>query len=413
MIDRDREIEAALIGSLLVWYAELQDKLDGLEPDDFYFFKKLFEAIRNHHQEGNRDMDLRLFASRLSSPELVPVLKECLDRAVSVHAVDGYIARLLEMSGQRRLTGKLQDILFSGDIRLEALQEVVDSESRRQSSFGTKQKALDNIDRFVQNLGKKQERILTGFSRMDAVLGGLRKPSVCYIGARPSTGKTALALNMAMRQKDTRVLIFSLEMASDMILERMACIQLGVEYRMFTKQCLLPEQVAEVKEAAERWKRSENLLVLDDVYSIEGIAAEVAAIRPDLVIVDYIQKVTTTQKILTIRERIEYISGEFKRIAKYSGCCVLCLSQVARDGKDAPTMSSLKEAGGLEADGDYIIMLHRPYVQDKSNPDISPETAVLLIDKNKFGSTGAIDMRFDGAHQRFLEVEYSREDETI
>ena len=128
---------------------------------------------------------------------------------------------------------------------------------------------------------------------------------------------------------------------------------------------------------------------------------------------DYIQKVTTGKRVLNMREQIEHISGELKRIAKFNSCCIICLSQVSRDGKDEPTMSSLKEAGGLEADGDYILMLHRPYVQNKNNPDISPETTVLLIDKNKFGSTGAIDMRFDGSHQRFLEVDALHGGETI
>ena len=414
MINHDREIELALIGSLLLWYEELHEKIDELSEDDFYFFPSLFREIQKEHRRGTKGLDLGLLASRIESPELRAVVKTSLDSAVSVHAVDGYIARLKELSTQRRLSGKLQDLVFQGDIQLADLQAIIDEETGKQTAFGAKGKALANLDEFIAHVGEKRERILTGFSTTDAVLGGLRKPSVCYIGARPSTGKTALALNIVQHQDtDTNALILSLEMDSEMIYERLACTELNIDYRMFTKQCLSTVQVDEIKTTASKWRDKENLLVLDDVYSIEGISAAVSSAKAQLVIIDYIQKVNVGRFFPSLREQIEHISGELKRIAKYNNCCIICLSQVSRDGKDEPTMSSLKEAGGLEADGDYILMLHRPYVQNKNDPDILPETTVLLIDKNKFGSTGAIDMKFDGAHQRFLEVDTVHGGDTI
>lgn len=413
MISQDREIELALIGSLLLWYEDLREKTDELAEEDFYFFPELFLAIQREHRQGTKMLDFGLLASRISDPALRDAARASLDYAVSFHAVDGYMARIKELSTQRRLSEKMQNILFGGDIQLHDLQAIIDGEAGMQAAYGAKGKALSNMDEFIAHVGERQERILTGFSTTDAVLGGLRKPSVCYIGARPSTGKTALALNIARNQDTAKTLIFSLEMDASMIFERLACTELDIDYRAFTKQSLSGVQIQGVKEAALQWRKKETVLVLDDVYSIEGITAAVSSVKPDLVIIDYIQKVTTAQRLLTTRERIEHISGELKRIAKYNGCCVICLSQVSRDGKNEPTMSSLKEAGGLEADGDYVLMLHRPYVQNKNDPDILPETTVLLIDKNKFGSTGAIDLRFDGAHQRFVEVDFDREGEIL
>lgn len=413
MINYDRDVETALIGSFLLWYEELHNKIELLEADDFYFHPGLFRILQEEQRQGRSSIDFGLILSRMEDSDLRITAKESMESAVSAHAVDGYIARVKEMSAQRRITRKLQDLLFSGEILLQDLQKVIDEESGRQAAAGAKGKALANIDEFIAHIGEQKDRILTGFSTTDSVLGGLRKPSVCYIGARPSTGKTAFALNIARNQKEHKTLIFSLEMSAEMIFERMACTELDIDYRLFTKQILTPEQVKEIKRKAEEWRLMERMLVLDDVYSIEGIAAAVSGARPDLVIIDYVQKVTTAQRTVTMRERMEHISGELKRIAKYNNCCIICLSQVSRDGKDEPTMSSLKEAGGLEADGDYILMLHRPYVQNKNDPNILPETTVLLIDKNKFGGTGAVDMRFDGAHQRFVEVDLEHGDDTI
>ena len=120
------------------------------------------------------------------------------------------------------------------------------------------------------------------------------------------------------------------------------------------------------------------------------------------------QNITTNERFDNTRTRIDYISALLKRTAKQANCVMMILSQVTRMGKDEPTMSDLKESGGLEQDGDYIMLLHRPYVNDKSNTDISEETTQVLLDKNKFGSCGVDDMSFDGEYQRFSEVDIYR-----
>ena len=125
------------------------------------------------------------------------------------------------------------------------------------------------------------------------------------------------------------------------------------------------KQNSQIREYATELRNSNKLYALDDVYGIESISSAVSEIKPELVIVDYIQKVTTTKAKLGLREQMEYISGELKRIAKSNKCCIIALSQIARQGKEAPTMSDLKESGALEADGDYIMLMHRAYVLDK------------------------------------------------
>ena len=125
--------------------------------------------------------------------------------------------------------------------------------------------------------------------------------------------------------------------------------------------------------------------------------------KPSLAVVDFMQIISAVGKFENVRSRIDYISSLFKRTAKTTGCVIIVLSQLSRMGKEAPTMSDLKESGGLEQDGDYIALLHRPYVLNKNENECIPEDTQLLLDKNKFGRTGKIDLWFDLKHQKFYE----------
>ena len=114
-----------------------------------------------------------------------------------------------------------------------------------------------------------------------------------------------------------------------------------------------------------------NLTVIDDISHVEKISELIYAEKPELVIIDFVQIITSKNKFPDNRQRIDYISQMLKSTAKATGACIMTLSQLTRAGKDKPTMSDLKESGGLEQDSDYVILLHRPYVNDKSNKEIN------------------------------------------
>ena len=147
---------------------------------------------------------------------------------------------------------------------------------------------------------------------------------------------------------------------------------------------------------------AKRLNILDDAYTVEDIARGIAQTKPQLAIVDFIQCIRTTQRFQNRRNEIDYISQEFKRLARRYDCHIMVLSQITRSGSEAPRMSDLKESGGLEQDGDYIMMLHRPYVLDK-DASVDPEESYILLDKNKYGRTGKVELRFRGDFQRCTE----------
>jgi len=268
------------------------------------------------------------------------------------------------------------------------------------------EKSMQSLDDFKLNLRNKKQRILTGFKTFDSITGGLRVPSVAMIGAYPSVGKTAFSLNVAANQNEP-VVFFSLEMSTEMIYERLASAMLKIDYNLFTTQQLTDSQYGSI-EAFTGTLKQKPFHVYDDEYYIEQQAAIIANLKPCLAVVDYIQKVKTHQRTDARRHEIDYISGMYKQIAKQNNCVILLLSQLSRGigGPAKPTMSNLKESGALEADGDYVGILHRPYVLQKDKlSEIRPEDGYILIDKNKFGNTGQIDLYFSGKHQQFYEVE--------
>lgn len=262
----------------------------------------------------------------------------------------------------------------------------------------------DVYNTYIDSINKPKDVILTPLSAFNKTSGGIHRGTVFIIGARPSTGKTALALNIASYNalKGKKVLMFSLEMTSSMIIDRLLSDECSISYSLFLNKLTDNEERIIKDYFNGRGKAlKDNLKIIDDVYYIENICSYIENEKPDLVLVDFIQIIQSLQKTDSKRALIDYISSEFKRIAKRTNCSIIVLSQLSRSGKDMPTMSDLKESGGLEQDGDCIALLHRPFVQNKT--DYKPNEAQLLIDKNKFGKTGIIYLNFDGEHQRFTE----------
>lgn len=403
MNEYNTNIEMPVIGCLIMFYNEFAEYIPQLETADFVYCRELFNILKAEYENGNKT-DSSIILSKCAERGLGGEAYACGQAVITSQNFKSYFDELKRVSFQRRLKGKLGSLSMSiGDISLEDVVKIIDDEDGKFSS-GFLTKAQENLKEYRKNIGVDKERIFTGFPTLDKTLGGLRLPSVSYIGARPSTGKTTFALNIMANQESRRVLFFSLEMSAEMIYERMASNALMIDYNLFSLQKTSSYHNEQINEYINEFEKAGNLFVLDDVYSIEGISAAVTEIKPDLVIIDYVQKITTTRQMFNLREQMEYVSGELKRIAKFGSCHVMALSQIARQGKDAPTMSDLKESGALEADGDYIMLLHRPYVVDKANKENRPEDAQVLLDKNKFGRTGMVDMYFDGVHQRFKEI---------
>lgn len=407
MKNYDVDIERSVLGEMLA-YNEHRMKVALLMSDDFEVaeHKVIFKAMLRQF-ESKGDFDFLTIANECGESYRA-VIQLCVQVAVSAGLFDEHLKLLKEMSSRRRLTTGVDMLSWSGEISTASLQKLIDEENSRKLNDGVKEQTEKSIDDFCENLNKNIGTLLTGFSTIDRVLGGLRCGTVFIVGARPSTGKTAFALNVAANQLETpnrKVMFFSLEMTAETIWERVMAARLGIDYNRFSQNKLAENDIVQIRKEAEKLKSEGRFLVTEDFYNVELICNAIRENLPDLAVVDFMQIISATGKFENVRNRIDYISAMFKRTAKDTGCVILVLSQLSRAGKDAPTMSDLKESGGLEQDGDYIALLHRPYVVNKGDSTLSPEQTELMLDKNKFGSVGKVEMWFDLKHQKFHEID--------
>jgi len=271
------------------------------------------------------------------------------------------------------------------------------------------------LRKFLRELGEQEPRILTGYNTIDRVTGGLRIPSLSSVGARPRIGKTAFALNIMLRHMNAnpghRVLLFSLEMTEKQIIERVTCILASINYQWYNSQerrgAVAEQNMRSARQCVEDLLARDQFEVYEDVNQVEHMAAIVARMKPALVVVDYLQKVRTAKTTQDRRNEIDHVCGEFKNMALRNNCHVMMLSQLSRwqgmTDVSRPYIHQLKESGAIEAESDYIFMLHRPGVNSEIEEE--REETKIYLDKDKFGETGVVDLCFQGEYQRFLEAD--------
>lgn len=355
------------------------------------FFQKFSKVF-----EKNPNGDYSVYLSALEKEEqtiLITVMQSVISQAVDELRVDSVLENLKTTAISDRMKKQVSELLIADDYTADDLRQIVNETEKADFS-------VDPIQKYLDEYAKPTERIKTGFKILDDMLnGGMIRGTVGTIGARPSVGKTTFAVNIAENNPDKIILFFSLEMSCRMVYDKLVASVGNVDYKNAVNHDVGFDTV---KAVLDKYK---NFIVVDNVTTIEEMTEIIRRVKPDIVFIDYIQIVYTKKQYDVIRQRIDYISQLLKRTAKQINCCIIALSQLARSAKEEPTMSALKESGGLEQDSDYIILLKRPYVLDKSNKDIFPSDTTVKVDKNKFGSTGEIKYYFEGKYQRFTENE--------
>jgi replicative DNA helicase len=259
----------------------------------------------------------------------------------------------------------------------------------------------------------------TGYPALDRHGNGLQGGDMIILGARPSVGKTALAINIAVNVMDKKgcVAFVSVEMGKPAILARMMSVTSGIALAkvLGKKSPGENEQLAtRTAAAASRWEGF-NLLG-DCVIDIPRIRSFLTSIHRerhiDLVVVDYIQLMKVPGFKGNRVGEVSEISRELKLIAKEYGTTMLALSQLSRDNekeKRKPVLSDLRDSGSIEQDADQVWFLHRPFKDAEATPGgyVHPDDAAdLIIAKNRQGKTGTIKLTWDGSKTLFKEEAY-------
>lgn len=254
----------------------------------------------------------------------------------------------------------------------------------------------------------KAAGVPTGFAQFDEMTGGLNRGDLVILAARPSVGKTAIALNFmlgAMRS-GARVLIFSLEMTRDQIMERLIANVGDIRLQHVKRSALFDHEMERLSRAIAELSGID--FVVDDrstlnVPDMRAAARRAAAKGPlGLVIVDYLQFAKgTTDENRT--QEVASISRGLKALAKELNVPVLALSQLNRESEKndggRPKLSNLRDSGAIEQDADLVLFLHRKDIKDHAD-----RTAELIVAKHRNGECGTIALEFWGSRQRFTEA---------
>ena len=285
------------------------------------------------------------------------------------------------------------------------------SQRRFQRSAFPVREILAQAIHHIETLYHRKEDITglaTGFTELDKRTSGLQRADFVIIAGRPSTGKTAFALNVAAHaavELGRAALIFSLEMSKEQLVQRLICAEARVDSQKVRSGFLQPPEWRRIIDAAGRL--SEAPLFIDDTATLSVLEARAKARRIqaehrlELVVIDYLQLMQGRWRAENRQQEISEISRSLKALAKELNVPVVALSQLSRAvearGDALPRLSDLRESGALEQDADLIMFLARK----ENAPDAEMGTTDIVIGKHRNGPTGRLELVFNAEYTRF------------
>jgi replicative DNA helicase len=426
----DLDAERSVLSALMLDARAFVDAAEEVRADDFYHpaHQTLFKAMVSLHEEQH-PVDLVTLSDYLSTRKQLdavggPVfLAEIADfEATSAHVV--HHARIVkDKAVKRRLIRVATDVVESvyeeqggaGEL-LDAAESRIFEISRAQSrsSFRLLQDEMDPTFDYVEAIMSRAGSLTgipTGFPDLDEMTGGLQDGELSILAARPSMGKTALALNIARNaamEHRKKVAIFSLEMTTRALVLRLLSSEARVDFSIFRSKYVPTRDFKRLTDAGTRLSGAEIWIDDSGSLTILEIKAKCRRLKADkgldLVFLDYLQLAHADGR----RERkdleIAEISQGLKALAKELSIPVVALSQLNRGpeqrdpDKRRPNMGDLRESGAIEQDADLIAFIYRDHVYNK---EADPHDAELIISKQRNGPTGTVHLHFEGRYARF------------
>lgn len=431
------EAEMALLGSIMLRPEVLHDVGDIVNIDSFYSDKHriIFDAMIELFSKRS-PIDLLSVSARLKEKgwldqvggntyltELVNVVPS------SANAV--YYAQIVQKKYMmRRLIDAADHVSGIGYDENTELEEMLDQAEKKLfevTNFNTSRKFValkDELDEAWERLdklhtdGQGMRGIPTGFTDLDFKLAGFQKSDLIILAARPSMGKTALALDIARQtavDHKTPVGIFSLEMSSQQLVDRMLAAQANVDaWKMRTGKLSRQDDFESIREGLG--KLSAAPIYIDDqpgnnILKMRSIARRLKAEHGlGLLIVDYLQlMVPTNVKTDNVVQQVTEISRSLKNLARELDVPVLALSQLSREVEKRggrPRLSDLRDSGSIEQDADVVIFIHR---EDKYKDEAErTNIAEILIEKHRNGETGKVNLFFNDKKATFQSMDRSQ-----
>lgn len=428
--------EKAVLGSIMLRKEAMHEIEDVIKPDSFYVEKHkiIFRAMQDLATK-NEPIDMLSLSTKLREQKLLDsiggsqYLAEILNGVPSSTNVKHYALIVQKKFILRSLieaADYVSELAFEeGEDHIDDVLDLAEKKIFSVVNSPTNQKFIsmkDALPEAWERLEKLHEHkgalrgIPTGFRDLDILLSGLQKSDLVILAARPSMGKTTLALDMARMSATIHgksVGIFSLEMSAQQLVDRMLSAESRVNaWNLRTGRLSADKEFSQLRDSLD--KLSKAKIYIDDqpgnsIVRMKAVARRLKAEKGlDFIIVDYLQLMTTSKTYDSMVNQVTEISRSLKGLAKELDVPVLALSQLSRavesrGGK--PRLSDLRDSGSIEQDADVVMFIHR---EDKGK-DESERTniAEILIEKHRNGPTGKVELYFDEKTTTFLTLEKS------
>ncbi len=424
------EAEQSVIGSMIMDREAIGIALEHIDQYDFYHpdLKIIFDSIVDLYNH-NSPVDLVTLQDNLKKEEhferiggLEYLSKLAMSVPTSAH-IKNYASIVKEKSVLRRLIKTGQDIITDSYESKEDLENILNTaeekifnimQNRKTEEFAAIKELINpTLNKIVEahNNGDSITGISSGFADLDVKTAGFQPADLVLIAARPSMGKTALALNVAQHaaiKEQKSVAIFSLEMSKEQLVNRMLCSESMVDAQKVRTGNLGDDEWSNLLSGAAIL--NDSSIHIDDTPGIT-VAEMKAKCRKlklekglDLILVDYIQLMSGSGRGESRQQEISEISRSLKGLARDMESPVIALSQLSRAcearADHRPMLSDLRESGAIEQDADVVMFLYRDEYYDKDTD--AKGMAELIIAKQRNGPTGTVELAWFGQYTKFM-----------
>lgn len=433
---QDLEAEKSVLGSIMIDKNAVIKVADSIIPSDFYASanQKIYGAILDLFSK-NEPIDILSVSNILKSKKELDSIggNSYLGDMINSVPSSAHVAHYAKIVREKRI---LRDLIsLAADINEDVFEKKAGLDilidSVEQKIFKVSQRSQDkNLTALKDELKEAYERIeklhqgekgllrgvTTGFEDLDKLLSGLQRSDMVILGARPSLGKTTLALDIARGaalKGGASVGIFSLEMSREQLVDRLIAAEAQVPFwRLRTGQLNNESDFVLIQEALDRLSRMK--IFIDDtpspsIMQIRSIARRLQTEQGlDLIVVDYVQLIQPMTQTENMVQQFTEISHGIKSLARELNIPVLAVSQLNRqvDAREVkvPRLSDLRETGSWEQDADVVMLIYRKD-RDKLEPSLEEQdTASIIIAKHRNGPLGTVDLKFDGDKVTFRPI---------
>jgi replicative DNA helicase len=436
------EAEQAVLGAIFLEPSSLTLASEILIPEDFYraAHQKIFNAMLKLNDEG-KAVDLITVTEELAAAKLledtggVSYLSE-LAASVPTAANMEYYARIIEeKSLLRRLIRTATNIAQDGYTREDEVETVLSEAEKSILEVAQRKNAgafhnikdvlvrtYDNIESMHASVGEITG-IATGFTELDKMTAGFQRNDLIIVGARPSVGKTAFALNISQNvatKTGENVAIFSLEMGAEQLVMRMLCAEGNIDAQRLRTGSLTDEDWGKLTMAMG--SLSNAGIFIDDTpgVRVNDIRAKCRRLKQEhglgMILIDYLQLILGSGRSGENRQQeVSEISRSLKQLARELQVPIIALSQLSRGVEQRqdkrPMMSDIRESGSIEQDADIVAFLYRDDYYDKESEN--KNIIEIIIAKQRNGPTGTVSLAFVKEYNKFVNLERRFDDSMV